>query len=263
MSDQKIHTHGFLKIKPGEWQKVSCVIEDTQGDLIDEVGLVIEGTPPPPSRRWASSIWTSSGLRQGGLHHRHSQAAQGAGHRHPLRRRPRRLGAGGRPAGADVLRGEPSLYRQLLQPGYPPLRQCRAGQRGWRRSSAPGQGSQAVLYGRLPERPGLHLASGLWHEKAGRSPFSPEYGRTYSVVFQAQGDTLSLEIDGKAVLRAEDSTLSSGMVGLGALSMGPRLLRRPPCDGAVKPPNSGAYFIKRRHPGKISGMSPFVLFYEK
>ena len=40
------------------------------------------------------------------------------------------------------------------------------------------------------------------------------------MVFQAQGNTLSLEIDGKAVLRAEDSTLSSGMVGLGALSMG-------------------------------------------
>ena len=46
MSDQKLHTHGFLKLTPGEWHKLSCVIEDTQGDLIDEVGLVVEGDTP-------------------------------------------------------------------------------------------------------------------------------------------------------------------------------------------------------------------------
>lgn len=57
-------------------------------------------------------------------------------------------------------------------------------------------------------------------KKPAEARFTPEYGRTYSMVFQVQGNTLSLEIDGKAALSADDSTLSSGMVGLGALSMG-------------------------------------------
>ena len=46
MSDKKIHTHGFIKVTPDTWHKISCEIEDTHGDLIDEVGLVIEGDTP-------------------------------------------------------------------------------------------------------------------------------------------------------------------------------------------------------------------------
>ena len=41
-----------------------------------------------------------------------------------------------------------------------------------------------------------------------------------SLTFQAVGDTLSVDVDGVNVLQVQDSTFTSGMVGLGACSMG-------------------------------------------
>ena len=45
--------------------------------------------------------------------------------------------------------------------------------------------------------------------------------------------------------------------GPGCSVYGPQFLQRPPCDGTVKQSYSSSYFIKRRHPGRISGTSPF------
>lgn len=221
MSDQKIHTHGFLKIKPGEWQKVSCVIEDTQGDLIDEVGLVIEGDTP-------STVKTL-----GKLYLDEFRVFGKADYTIDMAKQRKEL-ATVTPFAVDHGAWE-------LEDGRLGLMCCEESlaytgnyySRDIRLSASvePANGDGAVLLLRARGAKQSYMAGFqngqvcIWLQdfgmkKLAEAPFSPEYGRTYSVVFQAQGDTLSLEIDGKAVLRAEDSTLSSGMVGLGALSMG-------------------------------------------
>ena len=57
-------------------------------------------------------------------------------------------------------------------------------------------------------------------EVLAQKPFAVELGRSYQVVFQAVGDALTLEIDGAAALQVQDASYTSGMVGLGALTMG-------------------------------------------
>ena len=221
MSDQKIHTHGFLKIKPGEWQKVSCVIEDIQGDLIDEVGLVIEGDTPSTvktlgklyldefrvfgkadytidvakQRKELATVtpfavnhgaWELEDGRLGLMCCEESLAYTGNYYSQDIRLS----------ASVELVNGDGTVL--LLRA------------RGAKQSYMAGfQNGQVCIW-----------LQDFGMKKLVEAPLTPEHGRTYSVVFQAQGNTLSLEIDGKAVLRAEDSTLSSGMVGLGALSMG-------------------------------------------
>lgn len=39
-----------MQLKQGEWTEVSFQIPDTKGDLIDEVGIVIEGYSPSKAK---------------------------------------------------------------------------------------------------------------------------------------------------------------------------------------------------------------------
>src|SRR5699024_5452048 len=48
--DKKEHLQGYVQLKQGEWTKVSFQIPDTKGDLIDEVGIVIEGYSPSKAK---------------------------------------------------------------------------------------------------------------------------------------------------------------------------------------------------------------------
>ena len=43
MSDKKDHLQGYIKLIENEWMDVTFTIPDVDGDLIDEVGIVIEG----------------------------------------------------------------------------------------------------------------------------------------------------------------------------------------------------------------------------
>ncbi|SEU25422.1 ADP-ribosylglycohydrolase [Lacrimispora sphenoides] len=43
MSDKKEHLQGYIKLVQGEWIDVTFVIPEVDGDLIDEVGIVMEG----------------------------------------------------------------------------------------------------------------------------------------------------------------------------------------------------------------------------
>lgn len=43
MSDKKIHLQGYIQLKADDWTEVTFAVPDTEGDVIDEVGVVIEG----------------------------------------------------------------------------------------------------------------------------------------------------------------------------------------------------------------------------
>ncbi len=43
MSDKELHIQGFKKLQTDAWTEISFIIPDTEGDLIDEAGIVLEG----------------------------------------------------------------------------------------------------------------------------------------------------------------------------------------------------------------------------
>ena len=221
VSDQKIHTHGFIKIKPGQWQTISCTIEDTQGDMIDEVGIVVEGDTPTTVKTLGKlyldefrvfgkadysidlakqkkelatvtpfavnhGAWEIENGRLGLMCCEESLAYTGNYYAKDIR------------VQAEV----------ELENGDFPVLLLRA--RGAKQSYMAGfQGGNVCIW---------RQDFGL--EELARAPFPVEYGRAYQLTFQAVGDTLSVDVDGANVLQVQDSTFTSGMVGLGACSMG-------------------------------------------
>lgn len=221
VSDQKIHTHGFIKIKPGQWQTISCTIEDTQGDMIDEVGIVVEGDTPTTVKTLGKlyldefrvfgkadysidlakqkkelatvtpfavnhGAWEIENGRLGLMCCEESLAYTGNYYAKDMR------------VQAEV----------ELENGDFPVLLLRA--RGAKQSYMAGfQGGNVCIW---------RQDFGL--EELARAPFPVEYGRAYQLTFQAVGDTLSVDVDGANVLQVQDGTFTSGMVGLGACSMG-------------------------------------------
>ena len=221
VSDQKIHTHGFIKIKPGQWQTISCTIEDTQGDMIDEVGIVVEGDTPTTVKTLGKlyldefrvfgkadysidlakqkkelatvtpfavnhGAWEIENGRLGLMCCEESLAYTGNYYAKDIR------------VQAEV----------ELENGDFPVLLLRA--RGAKQSYMAGfQGGNVCIW---------RQDFGL--EELARVPFPVEYGRAYQLTFQAVGDTLSVDVDGANVLQVQDGTFTSGMVGLGACSMG-------------------------------------------
>lgn len=221
VSDQKIHTHGFIKIKPGQWQTISCTIEDTQGDMVDEIGIVVEGDTPTTVKTLGKlyldefrvfgkadysidlakqkkelatvtpfavnhGAWEIENDRLGLMCCEESLAYTGNYYAKDIRIQ------------AEV----------ELENGDFPVLLLRA--RGAKQSYMAGFRDGNVC---------------IWRQDFGleelvRAPFPVEYGRTYQLTFQAVGDTLSVDVDGVNVLQVQDSTFTSGMVGLGACSMG-------------------------------------------
>lgn len=221
VSDQKIHTHGFIKIKPGQWQTISCTIEDTQGDMIDEIGILVEGDTPTTVKTLGKlyldefrvfgkadysidlakqkkelatvtpfavnhGAWEIENGRLGLMCCEESLAYTGNYYAKDIR------------VQAEV----------ELENGDFPVLLLRA--RGAKQSYMAGfQGGNVCIW---------RQDFGL--EELARTPFPVEYGRAYQLTFQAVGDTLSVDVDGANVLQVQDSTFTSGMVGLGACSMG-------------------------------------------
>lgn len=221
VSDQKIHTHGFIKIKPGQWQTISCTIEDTQGDMIDEIGIVVEGDTPTTVKTLGKlyldefrvfgkadysidltkqkkelatvtpfavnhGAWEIENGRLGLMCCEESLAYTGNYYAKDIR------------VQAEV----------ELENGDFPVLLLRT--RGAKQSYMAGFRDGNVCIWRQD--------FGL--EELARAPFPVEYGRAYQLTFQAVGDTLSVDVDGANVLQVQDSTFTSGMVGLGACSMG-------------------------------------------
>lgn len=221
VSDQKIHTHGFIKLKPGQWQTISCTIEDTQGDMIDEIGIVVEGDTPTTVKTLGKlyldefrvfgkadysinlgkqkkelatitpfavnhGAWEIENGRLGLMCCEESLAYTGNYYTKDIR-----------------------IQAEIeLQNGDFPVLLLRA--RGAKQSYMAGFREGNVCIWRQD--------FGL--EELARAPFSVKYGRTYRLTFQAVGDSLSVDVDGSDILQVKDRTFASGMVGLGACSMG-------------------------------------------
>lgn len=52
MSDKEVHLQGFIQLRQDDWMEIAFVIPDTKGDLIDEVGIVLEGYSPAKAKTY-------------------------------------------------------------------------------------------------------------------------------------------------------------------------------------------------------------------
>ena len=222
MSDKKIHTHGFIKVKPDQWQKISCVIGDTCGDLIDEVGLVIEGDTP-------STVKTL-----GQLYLDEFRVYGKAEYSVDMTKQRKELA---------------TVTPFIVNHGAWEIEEGRLGLMCYQESLAytgnyyskdvalhadveVANGDNAVLLLRARGAMQSYMAGFdkgnlcIWKQDFGGKevlaarPFALTQGRVYGLDFTAQGDALTLAVDGEKLLEVRDGAYQSGMWGLGAHTMG-------------------------------------------
>ena len=221
VSDQKIHTHGFIKIKPGQWQTISCTIEDTQGDMIDEIGIVVEGDTPTTVKT-LGKLYLDEFRVFGKVDYSIDLAKQ---KKELATVTPFAVNHGAWEIENDRL-GLMCCEESLAYTGNYYAKDMRV-----QAEVELENGDFPVLLLRARGAKQSYMAGFrdgnvcIWRQDFGleelaRAPFPVEYGRAYQLTFQAVGDTLSVDVDGVNVLQVQDSTFTSGMVGLGACSMG-------------------------------------------
>ncbi|MBQ8850822.1 MAG: ADP-ribosylglycohydrolase family protein [Oscillibacter sp.] len=221
MSDKKLHTHGFTKVKPDAWQKISCVIEDTQGDLIDEIGLIIEGDTPSTVKT-IGEFYIDEFRVYGKAEYTVDMAKQ---RKELATITPFIVNHGA----WEVEEGRLNLmcYQEsLAYTGNYYSRDLTL-----HADVEVANGDNAVVLLRARGAMQSYMAGFdkgevcIWKqdfglEKLASAPFALEQGRVYALDFTARGDALTLSVDGGQVLEVRDGTYTSGMWGLGAHTMG-------------------------------------------
>lgn len=222
MSDQKEHLQGFIKLVKDEWMDISFTIPDTKGDLIDEVGLVLEGYSPKKEKTTGNLYideFKISGKSKYSI--KIEKQRKNFGTITPFSTN---HGAWDIEDGKlSLMHCEPSYaytgnyyskdYRITVPvkpvSGESHLLQIRA--QGAMRGYIGGleAGNQAVLYKNNFQLTELVRNDFLW-----------EHGKEYSITLEAVGNQLRLYIDGKLILHAEDNSFQYGMYGCGAQGMG-------------------------------------------
>lgn len=222
MSDKKEHLQGYIKLVSEQWVDVSFTIPDTQGDLVDEVGIVIEGYSPAKSKTLGvlylddfsitgKSAYTIAFAKQrcefGSVtpfSTNHGAWGLQDEKFSSMRCEPSFAYAGNYYA-ADYCVSVPVTPVN----GDSHLLQIRA--QGAMRGYAGGfdADGRAVLY-----------KNDFGFTELSRREFGWEYGREYLMQLKTVGSGLTLSIDGRVVLEAQDDAFAYGMYGCGSLTVG-------------------------------------------
>ena len=220
-SDKRDHLGGYVSLKQGEWVDVAFTLPDTEGDLIDEVGFVLEGY----------SIAKAKSL--GHVYLDDFRVAGKPRYGIAIAKQKRELGTV-TPFSLDhgVLDFEDGqLTLMRCEPAFAYAGRYHA--RSVRVSApvTPLNGDSHLLVARAK--------GALWGYAAGlapggvsiykndhgysplaTAPFAWQTGQTYRLEFSAVGDHLSLSVDGEVLLEARDAGHAYGMIGFGSLSIG-------------------------------------------
>lgn len=217
VSDHKLHTHGFKSLEPSQWQRLSCQIEDTNGDLIDEVGLLIEGDGPA-SKKTLGKLYLSKFRIYGKAEYTLDMRKQ----RNEFSTiTPFSVNGGDWRIEEDRLCF--MCYEESM--AYAGNYYAKDVRLSAEVRSFNGDGIVFLLRARGAAQ--SYMAgfkdgmAAIWKQDFGISrldavPFQLLPDRSYAVTFQAKGTTLILEVDGRSLLQVEDSTFRYGMWGLGA-----------------------------------------------
>ena len=222
MSDKKEHLSGYIKLIENEWLTVEYDIPDTQGDLIDEIGIVIEGY----STQKAKSL---------GVIYVDSMDITGkAKYSIDFSKQKKELGTVTPFAvnhGAwDLEDGNLSLMRceeafayagnyygkdYILKTSIVPINgeshllQVRA--QGAMRGYAVGFSEPGKV---------AFYKNSMGYEKIAEVLFKWNFNQKYEFTVQAKGEDIELFIDGQPIIEIKDADYQYGMFGCGSLSMG-------------------------------------------
>lgn len=222
MSDKKDHLQGYIQLKDGGWTEVSFIIPDTEGDLIDEVGVVIEGYSPSKSKT-LGAIYLDEFSVGGDSCYTISMGKQ------------RKEFGTVTPFSVDhgaweTDEGRLSLMRcgeAFAYAGNYYAKDCRV-----RTEVTPVCGSSHLILiraqgamrgyavGFSEEGKAAVYKNDFGFVRLAETDFQWEFGHTYELQAEAEGGQIRLLIDGTEALKVRDDSYAYGMYGCGSLTMG-------------------------------------------
>lgn len=221
-SDKTEHLQGYIKLVEGQWIDVTFTIPQTNGDVIDEVGIVLESYSPSSAKTLAmvyldeftitgKSAYTIDMAKQ-----KKSFAAitpfsfnHGAwdlyGNTLNLMRNEPAFAYTGSYYATDYVISAPITP----QNGSSHLLLVRA--QGAQRHYAAGLGEKGKA---------VIMKNDFAHSVLAQCDFAWEQDHTYEVEVSCVGSEITLSIDGTHLLRVQDDSFSHGMFGCGSCEMG-------------------------------------------
>lgn len=222
MSNKKDHLQGYVKLVEGKWIEISFEIPDTQGDLIDEVGIILEGYSPSKAKT-LGAIYLDEFSIVGESQYTISMEKQR-----------KELGTV-TPFAVDhgaweIEEGKLSLMRcqdafayagnyyakdysvkTVIEPingdNHLVLLRAQGAMRGYALGFS--EKGKAAIY-----------KNEFGFVKLAETDFAWEPGNRYQICGEASGEQIRLFINGKELLKVQDSTFTYGMYGCGSLTMG-------------------------------------------
>ena len=221
-SDKKDHLQGYIKLVQHQWIDVTFTIPDTQGDQVDEVGVVLEGYAPA-SWKTLGKVYLDEFTIRGKSAYTIDMSKQ---RKNFAAITPFSMDHGAwsiQDGALHLMRNEPSFA--YTGNYYAKDYVCGA-------EVTPLHGTSHLLLGRAQGAKRFY-AAGL--DEAGKAvilkndfgyttlaecDFAWEEGKSYQMELRMEGDAIVLSINGDVVLSANDSSFDHGMFGCGSCRMG-------------------------------------------
>lgn len=221
-SDQKDHLQGYIKLVQHQWIDVTFTIPDTNGDVVDEVGVILEGYSPA-SNKTLGKFYLDEFTITGKSAYTIDIAKQ------------KKNFAAITPFSMD--HGAWSLYNNTLhlmrnEPSFAYTGNYYAKDYVCSAPVTPLHGTSHLLLGRAQGAQRFY-AAGLGEEgkavilkndfgftKLAECDFPWNANETYQIELRVEGDAIQLSINGAPVLSARDSSFDHGMFGCGSCCMG-------------------------------------------
>lgn len=222
MSDGREHLEGYIKLVQDEWLEISFTVPDTRGDLVDEVGIIIEGYSPSKSKTL------------GVLYLDELRIAGNSSYTISIEKQRKDFGnitPFATDHGAwDKENGKLSLIRCQEAFAYAGNYYARDYSVTTRVEPVNGdnhllliraQGAMRGYAGGLAGENKIAIyKNDFGYKKLEECEFAWEPGRVYQIGMEAAGNRIALYIDGKKLLETENDSFAYGMFGCGSLTMG-------------------------------------------
>ena len=221
-SDRKEHLQGYVKLIQGQWVDITFTIPDTQGDMVDEVGIVLESYSPASMKTLGMvyldefSITGKSAYSIAIAKQRTSFASitpfstdHGAWSLEDGKLKLMRMNDAFAYTGNYYAKDYVFSTTVTPENGQSHLLIARA--QGAQRGYAAGFGNegQAVI-----------LKNDFGFTTLAEAPFDWQLDREYTLELRVLGDKLTLSVDGQPILETRDGAFDHGMFGCGSLAMG-------------------------------------------
>lgn len=222
VSNKKDHLQGYIKLVQDQWIEVEFTIPDVEGDVVDEVGIVIEGYSPSKKK--------SLGL----IYLDDFSVTGKAAYTIDIKKQKKNFDSVTPFAtdhGAwDLQGGTLNLMRNSEAFAYTGNYYaedyiCSAAVTPHHGSShliiARAQGTKRFYAAGFGKNGQIHiLKNNFGFETLIETGYNWEYNRAYQLELSCEGSSLILSVDGQEVLRVEDGSFTYGMFGCGSIETG-------------------------------------------